>query len=558
MRIFRTEIWSYAVLLIILFCIAALAVWCTLQYIEEQVSTAEFHTITAAMWALTMGFMLIAGSFGLWAIQFAGEAEGRRRVGHFVDAMDYLSDGLLIMDQRGQIIGSNPAARAMSGSTLEQQESVGDVFRCLNAEDVTLLVDSDSPSEVERDSPEAGGMRIWRFRSQPAEGMVLVLVSDVTRANAQRIRSRQSARLQLIGEIAKGVAHDFNNLLCGISGYASLLSRMKPGSEDAGECTSAITKSVERGIAMAGHLLTLSQESAGGRFTDIVADHIESAGSILRDSLPDGWQVESHMHGRISPVSLTGTQVEQIVTNLGFLATDIADSPSILRIEAGGVDMPGILRTDSAIAGVLVIGVVPSGVSLNDFRPADKSGAEYGVIESVLKSMLLEAGGNLETVSDGKGHSMFRVSLPLGNMMAGLTKADALPDELKAYVSGWSVLLASPRREYAALEKSMSDLKMSVTTCDSIAGLLTAIEQQADVDAMVIDGRIVGMESKGILGAVLKLRPSAAIVVLCDDPDAMPRSMLSDISFIVASSAPDAVLAAMIEAKTLSSHRHSV
>ncbi len=60
----------------------------------------------------------------------------------------------------------------------------------------------------------------------------------------------------------------------------------------------------------------------------------------------------------------------------------------------------------------------------------------------------------------------------------------------------------------------MSELDMSVTTCDSIAALLTAIEQEPDVDAMVIDGRIVGMEAKGILRAVVKLQPSAAIVVV--------------------------------------------
>ncbi len=556
MRIFRTEVWSYAVLLIILFCIASVAVWYTLEYIEEHVPAEEFKTITAAMWALTMGFMLIAGSFGLWAIQFAGEAEGRRRVGRLVDAMDYLSDGLLVVDDRGRISGSNPAARTMSGSNLEDKELVGRVFPCLGENDVALLLDENAPNEVEKEIPQAAGVKVWRFRSQPAEDIVLILISDVTRTNAKRMRSRQAARLQLIGEIAKGVAHDFNNLLCGISGYASILSRMDPGSDDAVKCTSAITQSVERGISMAGHLLTLSQEGIGGKFTDMVSEHIEAAANVLRDSLSEGWRVEAKTHGKIPPVALTGTQVEQIVTNLGFLAADSATEPSMLSIEAGGVDMPGVLRTESSLAGVLVVGVIAPGTSLNDFVRQEDVGGEYGVIESVLKSTLQEAGGNLETVADGQGNSLFRVVLPMGDISTTVANNEELPDELKAYVAGWSVLSAAPRKEYAALERRMTSFGMSVRTVDSIAALLSAIEKAEVIDAMVIDGRILGAESRGILRAVLKLRPSSAVIVLCEDPEIMPSDVASDVVFRESKSSPDSVIASMIEAKSLSSRRH--
>lgn len=555
MRIFRTEVWSYAVLLIILFCIASVAVWYTLQFIEEHVSPAEFSPIAAALWSLTMGFMLIAGSFGLWAIKFAGEAEGRRRVGRLVDTMDYLSDGLIVADEKGRISGSNPAARAMSGHELNEKERLAAVFPCLDESDVSLLLRSDMPNEVEREVSLQDGLKTWRFRSQPAEGVVMLLISDVTRNNIQRLRSRHAARLQLIGEIAKGVAHDFNNLLCGISGYASLLTRIDPGSRDAGDCVKAITQSVERGIAMAGHLLTLSQDGSVGRFTEMVSDHIESAGAMLRDSLSDGWRVETRAHGNIPPVALTGAQVEQIVTNLGFLCADQADKPSVLRIEAGGGDQPGILKAENMLAGVLIVGVVPPGVSLNNFRNEGAQGVEYGVIESVLKSMLQESGGNLQVLVDDGGNRMFRVSLPMGNFTANLHKGGELPEELKAYLSGWTVLFASVRKEYANVYERMQELDLSVTRCDSIAALLAAIENAETIDAMVIDGRILGAECKGILRAVLKLRPHSAIIVLSENPNAMPRELSTDVLFLDSADSPDSVVAAMIEAKTLASHR---
>lgn len=555
MRIFRTEIWSYAVLLIVLFCIASVAVWYTLTFIEEHVASAEFRTITAAMWSLTMGFMLIAGSFGLWAIQFAGEKEGRRRIGRLIDAMDYLRDGIIVTDRKGRISGSNPAARSMCSSDLDKKESILAVLPCLDQRDSDNLLLSESPSEVEKDIILPEGKRTWRVRSQPTEDMVLLMLSDVSKTNDQRLRSRQAARLQLIGEIARGVAHDFNNLLCGISGYASIISRSQQEGTEANDCARAINRSVERGIAMAGHLLTLSQEGVGGRFTDKVSDHIEAAAAVIRDSLPEGWKLETRTHGRIPTVALTGTQVEQLVTNLGFLAADAVNAPSVLRIEAGGAEMPGILRTDSVLAGVIVVGVVPDGFSLNDFKPTNEQRPEYGVIESVLKSMLQESGGNLETVVDGRGHTLFRVALPLGNMLSGISRKDELPEELKAYVGQWKVVLATPKKAFISLERSMDQLHMEYITCDSIAAMLAAIERTEGIDAIVVDSRILTNEGKGVLRAVLKLSPSSAVTVLCEDPTVMPEDLAPDVVFLEYDATPDAVIGSMIEAKSLASKR---
>jgi hypothetical protein len=103
----------------------------------------------------------------------------------------------------------------------------------------------------------------------------------------------------------------------------------------------------------------------------------------------------------------------------------------------------------------------------------------------------------------------------------------------------------------------MESVGISVTTVDSIAGLLADIERADVIDAMVIDGRILGIESKGILRAVLKLRPSSAVIVLCEDPAIMPEDVASDVVFRESKSSPDSLIASMIEAKTLSSHRQS-
>ena len=87
MRFLKAQTWSYAILLIVLFSIASLAVWATISYLEEHVPLSVYTVFAVLMWTITLGFMLIAGAFGLWAIRFAAESESRRRIGLLVDAM---------------------------------------------------------------------------------------------------------------------------------------------------------------------------------------------------------------------------------------------------------------------------------------------------------------------------------------------------------------------------------------------------------------------------------------------------------------------------------------
>ncbi|MFH0880883.1 MAG: hypothetical protein V2A34_14300, partial [Lentisphaerota bacterium] len=110
----------FSLLLLMLLILAAGASLSTISFIQILLA-AEFHKvpshnidsishiITIAILALTMGFLFLAGALGLWAIRSTSERESRRRIGRFVDAMDYLSDGLIALDRKGHMTGSNPS-----------------------------------------------------------------------------------------------------------------------------------------------------------------------------------------------------------------------------------------------------------------------------------------------------------------------------------------------------------------------------------------------------------------------------------------------------------------
>ena len=159
LRVFHAGMWRYALLIVLLFAIAGVASHETISSITALLGEAQegstipdeitMRIVTVPILALTMGFLFLAGALGIWAIRSTAIIEGRRRVGRFVDAMDYLSDGLLAVDRNGRVTGSNPAARNLAARNLGKGATLRDYFPYLSAADLELLEDAAGPQEVE-------------------------------------------------------------------------------------------------------------------------------------------------------------------------------------------------------------------------------------------------------------------------------------------------------------------------------------------------------------------------------------------------------------------------
>ena len=552
-----TGVWSYAILLIVLFAIATLAVWQTLLFLHGHLrSDADYNVVALLLWSLTLGFMLIAGAFGLWAIRFSSIAESRRSIGHMVDAMDYLCDGLLAVDRKRRITASNPTLRHMLHATLADKERLQDVFPCLDEADRTLLLDTREPSEVQRQMTISESTRTLRFRSQPSHGLMLIQISDVTSVIQQQKRRRQVARLQLVGQIARGIANDFNNLLYGISGYASLLSRMEPRNPEMDQHIKSIIQSADKGITLAAHLTELSQTGTSGKATNLVEQHVATAAEILRDTLSADWRVDFDVDDDFPPVALGGLQIEQIVLNLGLLAADAHAEPALLRVIARTSATAGaIYAVDNAFAGTIVVSVPTSDTALLSPDIVQDEDHDTGVIQSIIRSLLEGSGGALDRFSGPRGFPIYRIRLPHGRLARPKGTQETLPGELTAYLASWRILLATPQREYTELEKRLDTIGCHYEQTDHITGALARVEKKDLLDGMILHEPLLGHESKGVLKAILKLKPTTAIAVLCENPEASSADLQNDITFVSVRAGADQILSALIDARTLASRR---
>ena len=128
--------------------------------------------------------------------------------------------------------------------------------------------------------------------------------------------------------------------------------------------------------------------------------------------------------------------------------------------------------------------------------------------------------------------------------------------DLGPYISNWSVLLALNSGTDSVLKKSLSKLNVHVEQLMSFVSVLARVEEGDVPDAIIIDKRLITAEARELLRAMLKLCPSAAVVVLCENPKEDPEQLEADIVFLSSRVSTENILFGMVEARSLAMKRN--
>ncbi len=561
MKLLVRTTWRYAILFILLFAIAALAAYVTIEGLGQyDISESAKQQMSLAIWLLTLGFMSMSGAMGLLVIRFSVESESRRRIGRFVDSMDYLSDGVVMLQGDGRIAASNPAARELAQGSVAADDpaSLRDAFPCLGGEDVGMLLDERQTREIEREIVSPEGVKILRFRSQHSAGVRLVLIGDVTDRKKRDIWERQMAQLQLVGRIAAGVAHDFNNILCAISGYASLMKRQPRGALDLQDSVNVILAETDRGSRLSRQLLELSRSGASGGSRKL-EDNVSEAAELLRVALSSKWSVRSNLEAGLPAVPLSPAQVEQVVLNLGLLSADEQPRPGNVTISLGKPGAGHLLDVGSRFAAVILVSAradpeaeeSPFGIAV----PVQDARADAGVIQSVVHSIVKEAGGRLDYMIGQDGLCIYRVCLPHLDAGGG---GEALPlrrERLREHLSGWSVLLAAAPRHGDALARAFRLMGIAVEQKPDIISLLAAVDKGRIFEGIVLHEELLGTEREGLLRALVRLNAGAGLLVLCRDAESSASGSGPDVLFESELADPETIALRLVEARIRVSDR---
>jgi DNA-binding NtrC family response regulator len=131
-----------------------------------------------------------------------------------------------------------------------------------------------------------------------------------------------------------------------------------------------------------------------------------------------------------------------------------------------------------------------------------------------------------------------------------------VPEELRAYIANWQVLLARPdATDRNGLEAYLRQAGLRVIKTENVVSTLQQIESNRALNAMIIDMTMLGDQAQPLLRAVVKLQPGAALVVLCESLQEQPEHLAAHAVFAPTSAAPDTILQAVLKARELAGRR---
>ena len=135
----------------------------------------------------------------------------------------------------------------------------------------------------------------------------------------------QSQRLEALGQLTGGVAHDFNNLLAVIGNNAFVLQRTVGGQETSSQLA-AITRAVQVGSRLTGHLLRFARRSEVKPEVIDLITHLPSLADMLKTALGSPISVAMRVEPSTRKIECDSGELELALINLAVNARDAMPS----------------------------------------------------------------------------------------------------------------------------------------------------------------------------------------------------------------------------------------
>ncbi len=237
------------------------------------------------------------------------------------------------------------------------------------------------------------------------------LQDEVRERERTRDQLVHAQKMEAVGRLASGVAHDFNNVLGIILSYAAQRERLADkGAPALYAALGDVDLAAKRALAISGKLLNFSrQEVARPEVFDVCAS--------LRELMPMltqlfGARVRLQLDGAQQPlpVRMDVDRFGLVIINIAANARDaIADTGTFrMQVEKEGAQVRLSLSDDGR--------GMPDAVRAQAFEPfftTKPSGMGTGLGLSVVRDMLLEAGGTIDFVSQAGPGTTVRILLPI-------------------------------------------------------------------------------------------------------------------------------------------------
>jgi PAS domain S-box-containing protein len=195
---------------------------------------------------------------------------------------------------------------------------------------------------------------------------VYAIYEDITRRKRAEEDAFRSQRIESIGSLAGGIAHDLNNVLAPILLAIEILKR-RVADERAIQILDTLESSARRGSNMVRQILTFARGAGSEHITLEIRHLLTEMEKIFQETFPKSIRLRMEIGKDLRTLTGDGTQIHQVLLNLGVNARDAMPGGGVLTVLAENalVDHRYARLNPGAKAGEYVmVGVGDTGVGM--------------------------------------------------------------------------------------------------------------------------------------------------------------------------------------------------
>jgi signal transduction histidine kinase len=438
------------------------------------------------------------------------------------------TDGVLVLDARGEVIFANTAAEFLLGRSREGllhsvfpipsegERTANVVVQTTEGQDAHLEVVFSEDFEWEGNSAVIVSLRDVSER-----------ISAMQERKSLEMQLQQAQKMEAIGMLAGGVAHDFNNMLTAINANAQLALRNQKSGRPVDMELKEILAAADRAGDLTKKLLTFARKEKLNARPAALADIADSVANLLERTISKKIKITRSYAPDAPAVKADANQMHQAILNICTNACDAMPAGGELgvAIETQTLDAATCARKGLRTPGEFVAlhitdtgaGIAPQMLDkvFEPFFTTKGASKGTGLGLSVTLGIVQNHEGTIEVSSKQGRGTRFSMYLPAAadapDSLAAQPRQEALlqtGSETILIVDDEVPVLESISRLLQALEYKV------ITAPSGREGVQAFIDNMKSIDLVLLDFMMPEMDGRDVFNAINKLRDDVP-VLLC-------------------------------------------
>jgi signal transduction histidine kinase len=360
------------------------------------------------------------------------------------------------------------------------------------------------------------------------------LASQIVEREKVESALRQSQRLEAVGQLTSGVAHDFNNLLMIVLGNVRQMQKTTKDPALVRRLT-MMAEAGERGAKLTAQMLAFSRRQKLEPKPVDLNDTVAGLRDLLHSTMGGSVRVETILAPRLWPAMIDPTQIELVILNLAINARDAMAVGGALTVETANVTLGKPQRPEEPTAGEYVmVSVADTGAGMNDqvlakaFEPfftTKEVGKGSGLGLSQVFGLAKQSGGGVRIDTRVGEGTAVKVYLPRASApQKTLERAAGRPFARHA-----TILVVDDDSAVREITSNiLSDLGYRIIEAGSGGAALEALDDNAGIDAVLLDFAMPGMNGTEVAREIRGRRPNLPILYATGYADAEALTAAGD------------------------------